>query len=162
MAHLKGLSYPSAGRDIKAYPHILFLAALCGMQDFSFPTRDQICAPAMGVPKFNHRTSRESSVQFSSVQLLSRVRLFLTPWITAPQASLSITNSRGLLKTHARRVSDVMQPPSPLSSPSPPAPNPFPNHGLLQWVNSSHEVAKVLEFQLQHQSFQWTPRTDFL
>ena len=79
MAHLKGLSYPSAGRDIKAYPHILFLAALCGMQDFSFPTRDQICAPAMGVPKFNHRTSRESSVQFSSVQLLSRVRLFLTP-----------------------------------------------------------------------------------
>ena len=34
--------------------------------------------------------------------------------------------------------------------------------GLFQWVNSSHEVAKVLEFQLQHQSFQWTPRTDFL
>ena len=68
MAHLKGLSYPSAGRDIKAYPHILFLAALCGMQDFSSPTRGQICVPAMGVPKFSHQTSRESSVQFSSVQ----------------------------------------------------------------------------------------------
>ena len=46
------------------------------------------------------------------------------------------------------------------SSPSPPAPNPFQHQGLFQWVISSHEVAKVLEFQLQHQSFQWTPRTD--
>ena len=36
------------------------------------------------------------------------------------------------------------------------------HQGLFQWVNSSHEVAKVLEFQLQHQSFQWTPRTDLL
>ena len=41
-------------------------------------------------------------------------------------------------------------------------PNPSQHQGLFQWVNSSHEVAKVLEFQLQHQSFQWTPRTDFL
>ena len=37
-----------------------------------------------------------------------------------------------------------------------------PHQGLFQWVNSSHQVAKVLEFQLQHQSFQWTPRTDLL
>ena len=36
------------------------------------------------------------------------------------------------------------------------------HQGLFQWVDSSHEVAKVLEFQLQHQSFQWTPRTDLL
>ena len=52
------------------------------------------------------------------------------------------------------------QPPHPLLSPSPPAPNPSQHQGLFQWVNSSHEVAKVLEFQLQHQSFQWTHRTD--
>ena len=39
---------------------------------------------------------------------------------------------------------------------------PSQHQGLFQWVNSSHEVAKVLEFQLQHQSFQWTPRTDLL
>ena len=50
----------------------------------------------------------------------------------------------------------------PLSSPSPPAPNPSQHQGLFQWVNSLHEVAKVLQFQLQHQSFQWTPRTDLL
>ena len=44
----------------------------------------------------------------------------------------------------------------------PPAPNPSQHQSLFQWVNSSHEVAKVLECQLQHQSFQWTPRTDLL
>ena len=65
-------------------------------------------------------------------------------------------------QTHAHRVGDAIQPSHPLSSPSPPAPNPSHHQGLFQWVNSSHEVAKVLEFQLQHQSFQWTPRTDLL
>ena len=64
--------------------------------------------------------------------------------------------------THVHRVSDAIQPSHPLVSPSPPAPNPSQHQSLFQWVNSSHEVAKVLEFQLQHQSFQWTPRTDLL
>ena len=106
-----------------------------------------------------------NTVQFSSVQSLSCVWLFATPWIAARQASLSIANSQNLLKlpeftqTHAHRVSDAIQPSHPLSSPSPPAPNPSQHQGLFQWVNSSHQVAKVLEFQLQHQSFQWTPRT---
>ena len=65
-------------------------------------------------------------------------------------------------QSHVHRVSDAIQPSHPLSSSSPPAPNPSQYQGLFQWVNSSHEVAKVLEFQLQHQSFQWTPRTDLL
>ena len=93
---------------------------------------------------------------FSSVQSLSRVQLFATPWIAARQASLSITNSRSL-PTYVHRVGDAIQPSHPLSSPSPPAPNPSQHQSLCQWVNSSHEVAKVLEFQLQHQSFQWLP-----
>ena len=46
--------------------------------------------------------------------------------------------------------------------PSPPAPNPSQHQSIFQWVNSLHEVAKILKFQLQHQSFQWTPRTDLL
>ena len=50
--------------------------------------------------------------------------------------------------THLHRVSDAIQPSHPLSSPSPPAPNPSQHQGLFQWVNSSHQVAKVLEFQL--------------
>ena len=52
-------------------------------------------------------------------------------------------------QTHAHRVSDAIQPYPPLSSPSPPAPSPSQHHGLFQWVNSSHEVAKVLEFQIR-------------
>ena len=63
-------------------------------------------------------------------------------------------------QTHAHRVGDAIQPSHPLSPSSPPAPNPSQHQGLFYWVNSSHEVAKVLEFQLQHQSFQWTPRSE--
>ena len=65
-------------------------------------------------------------------------------------------------QTHVHQVGDAIQPSHPLSSPSPLAPNPSQNQGLFQWVISSKQVAKVLEFQLQHQSFQWTPRTDLL
>ena len=65
-------------------------------------------------------------------------------------------------QTHVHWVSDAIQPSHPLSSPSPPAFNLSQHLGLSQWVSSSHQVAKVLEFQLQHQSFQWTPRTDLL
>jgi len=65
-------------------------------------------------------------------------------------------------QTHVHQVGDAIQTSHPLSSPSPPAPNPSQHQSLFQWVNSSHEVAKVLEFQLYHQSFQWTPRTDLL
>ena len=56
---------------------------------------------------------------------------------------------------------DAIQPSHPLSSPSPPAPNPSQHQTLFQWVNSLHEMAKVLEFQLQHQSLQRNPRADF-
>ena len=63
---------------------------------------------------------------------------------------------------HVHRVSDAIQASHPLSSPSPPAPNPSQHQSLFQWVNSSHEVAKVLEFQLQHHSFQRNPRVDLL
>ena len=65
-------------------------------------------------------------------------------------------------QTHIHWVGDAIQPSHPLSSPFPPAPNPSQHQGLFQWVSSLHQVAKVLEFQLQHQSFQWTFRTDFL
>ena len=65
-------------------------------------------------------------------------------------------------QTHVHWVSDAMQPSHPLSSPSPPALNLSQHQGLFEWVSSSHQVARVLVYQPQHQSFQWTPRTDFL
>ena len=64
-------------------------------------------------------------------------------------------------QTHVHQVSDPIQPSYSLSSPSP-AFNLSQHQGLFQWVSSSHQVAKVLEFQLQQQSFQWIFRTDFL
>ena len=65
-------------------------------------------------------------------------------------------------KTHVHWVSDAIQPSHPLSSSSPPALNPSQHQGLFKWVSSSHQVAKVLEFQFQHQSIQSTPTTDLL
>ena len=100
-------------------------------------------------------------LQFSSIQSLSRVRLFATPWITAHQASLSITNSWSPLKFMS--IESVM--PSshfilivPFSScpQSLRASGSFPVSQLFTWGGQSIEV------QLQHQSFQWTPRTDLL
>ena len=63
-------------------------------------------------------------------------------------------------QTHVHWVGDAIQPSHPLSFPSPPAFNLSQHQGLFQRVTSSHQVAKVLEFQLQHQSFQWILRTD--
>ena len=58
-------------------------------------------------------------------------------------------------QTHVHQVGDAIQPSNPLSSPSPPTFNLSQHQGLFKWVSSSHQVAKVLEFQLQHHSFQW-------
>ena len=98
---------------------------------------------------------KSNIVGISSIQLLSRVRLFATPWTAAPQASLSITNSQGLLSNsgpwsewcHPTISSFVIPFSFCLQSLQYP--------GLFKWVSSSHQEAKVLEFQLQHQSFQW-------
>ena len=68
-----------------------------------------------------------------------------------------------LAQTHVHRVGDAIQPSHPLPSPSPPALSLSQHPDLFQWVSSSHLVAKVLEFQLQHQSFQWISfRMDWL
>jgi len=66
-----------------------------------------------------------------------------------------------LAQTHVHWVGDAIQPSHPLLSPSPPTFNLSQHQGLFKWVSSSHQVAKVLELQLQHQSFQWIFRTDF-
>ena len=87
-----------------------------------------------------------SNLLISSVQSLSCVRLFATPWMEARQASLSITNSRSSLRlTSIESVMPashlILRRPLLLLPPIPPS------ISLFQWVNSSHEVAKVLEFQ---------------
>ena len=108
-----------------------------------------------------HALLQVCKYMFISVQSLSHVPLFATPWTAACQASQSITNLE-FTQTHVHWVSDAIQPSHPLSSPSSPDFNLPQNQGLFQWVSSAHQVAKVLELQLQHQSFQWIIRTDFL
>ena len=100
-------------------------------------------------------------VRISSVQSLSRVWLFATPWIAVRQASLFITNSRSLPKPMSFK--SVM--PSNhliLCSPLLLMPSIFSSIRVFSKESALHQVAKVLEFQLQHQSFQWIFRTDLL
>ena len=79
-----------------------------------------------------------------------------TPGLPVHHQLLEFTQS------HVHWISDTIQPSHPLSSPSPPALNLSQHQGLLQWVSFSHQVANVLEFQLQHLSFHWIFRTDFI
>ena len=91
------------------------------------------------------------------VQSLSHVQLFPTPWTAVCQASLSFTISQSLLKLMS--IESVM-PSHPLSPASPSALNLSQHQGLFQWVGFLHQVAKVSD--LQHQSFQWIFKVDFL
>ena len=103
----------------------------------------------------NELTVTKENGRVAIVQLLSDVQLFKISWTAACQAFPSFTISWSLLKLKSIEsvmLSNIIQPAHPLSPPSPPAPNPSRHQGLFQWVSSSHEVAKVLEFQLQHQS----------
>ena len=86
------------------------------------------------------------SVQFNSV-----TQSCLTLWNPMNHSTPGLPVHHQLpefIPTHVHQVSDAIQPSHPLSSPSPPAPNPSQHQSLFQWVNSWHEVAKVLEFQL--------------
>ena len=99
---------------------------------------------------------------FSSVQLTQSCPTFWDPMNRSTPGLPVHHQLPEFTQTHVHQVGDANQASHPLSSPSPPAPNPSQRQSLFQWVNSSHEVARVLEFQLQHQSSQWMFRTDFL
>ena len=86
-----------------------------------------------------------SSFVSFSVQSLSHVQFFVTPWSTAHQSSQSITNTWSP-PPYVHWVGDAIQPSHPLSSPSPPALNHSQHQGLFQWVSSSHQVAKYWSF----------------
>ena len=89
-------------------------------------------------------------------QFTSVAQLFLIPWdsMDCSMPAFPVHDQLPeLTQTYVHWVGDAIQPPHPLSSPSPPAFNLSQHQGLFKWVSSSHQVAKVLEFQLQHQSF---------
>ena len=92
----------------------------------------------------------------SSVQLLNRIRL--CDLMDCSMPGLPVHHQlQEFIQTHVHWVSDAIQPSHPLSSPPPPAFNLSQHQGLFQWVSSSHQVARVLKFQLQQQSFHEYP-----
>ena len=102
-------------------------------------------------------------VQFRSVQFSrSVVSDSLRPHESQHARPPCPSPTPGVHSSSCHRVGDAIQPSHPRSSPSPPAPNPSQHQGLFQWVNSSHEVAKALEFQRQHHSLQRNLRADLL
>ena len=111
------------------------------------------------------RNSMNSFINFfsSSVQFSPQSCLTLCEPMNCSMPGLPVHHQhQEFTQTHVHWVGDAIQPSHPLSSPSPHALNISQHQGLFKWVSTSHQVAKVLEFQLQHQSFQWTPRTDLL
>ena len=118
-----------------------------------------VCYPSCLIKGLNEMTAR-MGFQFSSVAQLCPTlcdpMICSTPGLTVHHQLPESTH------THFHWVGDAIQPSYPLLSPSPPALNLSQCQGLFKWVSSLHQVAKILEFQLQHQSFQWTPRTDLL
>ena len=106
---------------------------------------------------------QEGLFTFSSVQFSSVAQLCPTLCDTMDYSRPGLPVHHQLpefTQTLVHWVGDAIQPSHPLSSPSPPSLNLSQHQGLFKWVSSSNQVAKVLEFQLQHQSCQWTPRTD--
>ena len=122
-------------------------------------TRDQTRVPCIGRWILNHWNTSEV-LSFSSVTqscpALCEPMDYNMPGLLVHHQLLEFT------QTHVHRVGDAIQPSHPLSSPSPPTFNPSQQQGVFKWVSFLHLVAKVLEFQLQHQSFQWIFRTDIL
>ena len=113
-----------------------------------------IFLPAILIPAC---ASSTSSAQILSpnpkhtVQISSVAQSCLTFCDPMNRSTLGLPVHHQLLEftqTHIHRVTDAIQPSHPLASPSPAAPNPSQHQSLFQWVNSSHQVAKVLEFQL--------------
>ena len=106
--------------------------------------------------------NRYFSLRLTFVQLLSHIWLFVTPWTAAHQASLSFTSYGSLLKPMSI---ELMMPSNHviLCCPLLLLPSIFLSiRVFFYWVDILHQVVKVLELQLQHQSFQWVFRVDFL
>ena len=105
-------------------------------------------------PITSSRINTKKKMSFSSYNQFSSVAqsyLTLCDPMNHSRPSLPVHHQLPeFTQTHVHRVSDAIQPSHPLSSPFPPAPYPSQHQRLFQWVSSSHEVAKVLEFQLQH------------
>ena len=144
------VSHPPSGTQDQL-GHIILLA-MTKAQESKWPLRQQHL--------LRHKLRSGNSVQFSSVTQ-SCPTLYDPMDCSIPGFPVHHQLPE-FTQIHVYWVSDAIQPSHPLSSPSPPTFNLSQHQGLFKWVSSSHQLVKILEFQLQHQSFQWAFRTDFL
>ena len=119
--------------------HLLFLGSIsCGLDDRICVSQLLLCYK-----------KTPQSLQFSSVSSVAQSCPTLCDSMNHSMPGLPVHHQLPeFTQTHVHWVGDAIQPSHPLSSPSPPAPSPYQHQSLFQLVNSSHEVAKVLEFQL--------------
>ena len=131
----------------------------CSIWDLVPWPRIELRPLALGAQNLSHWITREAP-KVIVVQSLSCIRLLAILWTLYSMPGFLVHHSLPeLTQTHVHWVGDAIQPSHPLSSPSP-ALNLAQHQGLFHWIGSSHQLAKVLE--LQHQSFQWILRVDFL
>ena len=133
---------------------------------FRKPRQDSICFKNNFLKNVSHFNKEESSIfkkeiKVTSVSSVAQSCMTLCNPVDCSTLGPVHHQLPELAQTHVHGDSDAIQPSHPLSSPSPPIFNVSQHQGLFQGVSSSHQVAKVLEFQLEHQSFQWVFRTDF-
>ena len=154
--HVLSMSTSHSWQPVSSWVKHVLPPSIPGSETHHPPSHPrQILPPAPKPPLAIQQVCPVSSVAQSCLTLYDPVDCS-TPGLPVHHQLLEFT------QTHVHWVSDAIQPSHPLSSPSPPAFNLSQHQGLFKWVNSSHQVAKVLEFQLQHQFFQWIFRTDFL
>ena len=155
--------------DFAAAKSLQLCPILCGQMDRQQPTRLFFPWDSLGkntrvgchfLLLFIFTIYKSVSVQFSSVA--QSCPIHCNPMDCSIPGLRVYRQLLEFSQTHVHWVCDAMQPSHPLSFPSPPALNISQDQGLFQWVCSLIQVAKVLDFHLQHQSFQWIFRIDFL
>ena len=135
--------------------HFLSQLNALHIQGGSFTLAAEDSQPHMNVGHYSMHSVQFTSVAHSCLTLCNPMNRSVSAFPVHQQLA-------EFTQTHVHWIGDDIQPSHPLSSPSPPALNLSQHQGLFQSVNSLYEVTEVLEFQLPHQSFQWTPRTDLL
>ena len=147
--HLKYSTWTSKAKEPKNISRFFSVLSLLAVRSSSPDSSSRIWAKEMSEVICNSSSPLCSKNSFKCLSSVAQSCLTLCDPMNRSTPGLPVHHQLpDFTETQVHRVRDAIQPSHPLSSPSPPAPNPSQHQSLFQWVNSSNEVAKVLEFQL--------------